>query len=126
MALDYILAHPKEEYLETAQAKRRYFVETLKVPESIFTQGTDQEEAMTFGDLFPISVSRTASESALAVAFKVAQAQLGHSHMATTLEVYTHASGSAQRDAVNMLADQLFPNVPSWMVVEIPRRKRLK
>ena len=43
---------------------------------------------------------------------KVAQAQLGHSHMATTLEVYTHTSGSAQRDAVNMLADQLFPNVP--------------
>ena len=28
------------------------------------------------------------------------------------LEVYAHASGSAQRDAVNMLADQLFPNVP--------------
>jgi integrase len=45
---------------------------------------------------------------------KVAQAQLGHSHMATTLEVYTHASGSAQRDAVNMLADQLFPNVPKF------------
>lgn len=43
---------------------------------------------------------------------KVAQAQLGHSHMATTLEVYTHTSGSAQRDAVNMLADQLFPIVP--------------
>jgi hypothetical protein len=34
--------------------------------------------------------------------------------MATTLEVYTHASGSAQRDAVNMLADQLFPNVPKF------------
>jgi integrase len=45
---------------------------------------------------------------------KVAQAQLGHSHMATTLEVYTHASGSAQRDAVNMLADQLFPSVPKF------------
>jgi len=45
---------------------------------------------------------------------KVAQAQLGHSHMATTLEVYTHASGSAHRDAVNMLADQLFPNVPKF------------
>lgn len=43
---------------------------------------------------------------------KVAQAQLGHSHMATTLEVYAHARGSAQRDAVNILADQLFPNVP--------------
>jgi len=47
-----------------------------------------------------------------ATLLKVAQAQLGHSHMAMTLEVYTHASGSAQRDAVNMLADQLFPNVP--------------
>ena len=43
---------------------------------------------------------------------KVAQAQLGHSHMATTLEVYTHASASAHRDAVNLLEAQLFPNVP--------------
>lgn len=45
---------------------------------------------------------------------KVAQAQLGHSHMATTLEIYTHASGSAQRDAVNLLESQLFPNVPKF------------
>jgi len=45
---------------------------------------------------------------------KVAQAQLGHSHIATTLEVYTHASGSAQRDAVNQLEEQLFPNVPKF------------
>ena len=44
--------------------------------------------------------------------FEAAQAQLGHSHMATTLEIYTHASGSAQRDAVNLLEEQLFPNVP--------------
>jgi hypothetical protein len=43
---------------------------------------------------------------------KVAQAQLGHSHMATTLDIYTHASGSAQRDAVNLLEEQLFPIVP--------------
>lgn len=43
---------------------------------------------------------------------KVAEAQLGHSHMATTLDVYTHASVSAQGDAVNLLEGQLFPNVP--------------
>ncbi|HWO32121.1 MAG TPA: site-specific integrase [Candidatus Acidoferrum sp.] len=43
---------------------------------------------------------------------KVAQPQLGHSHIATTLEVYTHASVTAQRDAVNLLEGQLFPNVP--------------
>ena len=45
---------------------------------------------------------------------KVAQAQLGHSHTATTLEVCTHASANAQRDAVNLLEDQLFPNVPKF------------
>src|SRR5256886_17093556 len=32
---------------------------------------------------------------------KVAQAQLGHSHMATTLEVYTHASVIAQHPTTN-------------------------
>jgi integrase len=45
---------------------------------------------------------------------KVAQAQLGHSHMATTLEVYTHTSTSAQREAVTLLEEQLFPNVPKF------------
>jgi len=43
---------------------------------------------------------------------KVAQAQLGHSHIATTLEVYTHSSVSGQREAVNLLDGQLFPIVP--------------
>jgi hypothetical protein len=28
------------------------------------------------------------------------------------LRIYTHASGSAQRDAVNLLEEQLFPSVP--------------
>jgi integrase len=45
---------------------------------------------------------------------RVAQAQLGHSHMTTTLEVYTHASASAQRHAVEQLENQLFPNVPKF------------
>src|SRR6516225_834071 len=43
---------------------------------------------------------------------KVAQAQLGHSDLATTLEVYTHASVMAQREAMNLLESQLFPSVP--------------
>jgi integrase len=43
---------------------------------------------------------------------RVAQAQLGHAHMTTTLEVYTHASAGAQRQAVDQLENQLFPNVP--------------
>jgi len=44
---------------------------------------------------------------------KVAQAQLGHSHLTTTLEVYTHASVTAQREAVNLLDKQVFPIVPN-------------
>lgn len=50
--------------------------------------------------------------------WKVAQAQLGHSHMSTTLEVYTHASGTAQRQAVDQLENQLFPNVPKFSAEE--------
>jgi integrase len=45
---------------------------------------------------------------------RVAQVQLGHSYMATTLEVYTHASANGQRQAVNQLENQLFPNVPEF------------
>lgn len=45
---------------------------------------------------------------------RVAQAQLGHSHLTTTLEIYTHASASAQRHAVEQLENQLFPNVPKF------------
>ncbi len=43
---------------------------------------------------------------------KVSQAQLGHSRLATTLEVYTHTSTDAQRDAVVKLEGVLFPTVP--------------
>jgi hypothetical protein len=32
--------------------------------------------------------------------------------MATTLEIYTHASVSAQQQAVTLLENQLFPSVP--------------
>jgi integrase len=53
---------------------------------------------------------------------KVPQAQLGHSHRATTLDIYTHASESAQRDAVNLLEEQLFP---SWRVAEVSRKRKV-
>jgi hypothetical protein len=34
--------------------------------------------------------------------------------MSTMLEVYTHASATSQRQAVNQLENQLFPNVPEF------------
>ncbi len=42
---------------------------------------------------------------------RVAQAQLGHSHMTITLEVYTHASAGAQRRAVEQLENPFGPKV---------------
>jgi integrase len=41
---------------------------------------------------------------------KVAQAQFGHSHLTTTLEVYTHASVTAPREAVNLLDKTSVPS----------------
>lgn len=43
---------------------------------------------------------------------KYAQAQLGHSRMSTTYEVYTHTMTDGQRNAITKLADDLFPTVP--------------
>jgi integrase len=48
----------------------------------------------------------------LGIPLKVAQAQLGHSRLSTTLEIYTHAATEDQRGAVAKLEAQLFPNVP--------------
>ena len=44
---------------------------------------------------------------------KVAQEQLGHSNPSTTLSIYTHALPEAQRDAVERMAQVLFPDVPN-------------
>lgn len=44
---------------------------------------------------------------------KIAQAQLGHSHVSTTSDVYTHAVGDGQREAIDRLASELFPSVPN-------------
>jgi integrase len=44
---------------------------------------------------------------------KIAQAQLGHSHVSTTSDVYTHAMGDGQREAIDRLGSDLFPSVPN-------------
>jgi len=41
--------------------------------------------------------------------------------MATTLDVYTHTNANAQRDAVALLENQLFPSVPNLAEEEKPK-----
>ncbi len=57
LALDFILNHPEEDYFETAEAKRRYFVERLKVSENLFTSSAGRSNGITFADRFPLCVA---------------------------------------------------------------------
>ena len=69
LALDYLLAHSENEYFETAGAKWRYLVETLKVPDDIFIPEADGTEWSTSPDRFPTGVSQASAESAPVVIF---------------------------------------------------------
>jgi hypothetical protein len=69
LALDYILAHPENDHFETAEAKWRYLVEVLKVPDDLFRPETDESDCITFPDRFPISVSPASAESAPVLTF---------------------------------------------------------
>jgi hypothetical protein len=69
LALDYILAHSEDDYFETAEAKCRYFLDVLRVPEGIFRPETAESDAITFPDRFPIGVSRSTAESTPLVIF---------------------------------------------------------
>lgn len=89
LALDYILAHPEDNYFETAEAKRRYFIEVLKVPEGVFVRGAEQAEAITFGDRFPVSVLTFGTEFTPVVTFTyLASEQVGLGPFVNHLRTY--------------------------------------
>jgi hypothetical protein len=69
LGLDYILANSENEYFETARAKWRYLVETLKVPDDIFRPEADGTEWIALSDRFPMGVSRASARSAPVVIF---------------------------------------------------------
>ncbi len=48
----------------------------------------------------------------LRVPVKIAQEQLGHASIQTTLNIYTHGVDASHRAAVEQLEQQLFPTVP--------------
>jgi len=57
LALDFILNHPDDDYFETAEAKRRYFVERFQDCESLFTPPDGHGNRITFADRFPLCVA---------------------------------------------------------------------
>src|SRR5216684_2051516 len=69
LALDFILAHPKEDYFETAEATRRYFVERFKVSENLFTPSDVRSNGITFADRFPLCVAYPSSDCMPVVTF---------------------------------------------------------
>ncbi len=48
----------------------------------------------------------------LRVPVKIAQEQLGHASIATTLNIYTHVVDASHRKAIEALEERLFPSVP--------------
>jgi hypothetical protein len=69
LALDYILAYPDNDYFETAEAKREYFIQRFKLPEKLFFPTNENGRAITFGDRFPLCVSRPSPEFMPVVTF---------------------------------------------------------
>jgi|SRR5579864_6603794 len=69
LALDFILAHPENDYFETAQTKRQYFVEALKLDSALFTSKEPNRKPITFSDGFPVFLDGQSPELLPVVTF---------------------------------------------------------
>lgn len=78
VALDYILANPEDDYFETAEAKRQYFVRRFKIPESLFLPSKEHGSGITFADRFPLCVAYPAPEYMPVVTFTYLDPQHRH------------------------------------------------
>ncbi|MBZ5557508.1 MAG: site-specific integrase, partial [Acidobacteriia bacterium] len=56
----------------------------------------------------------------LRVPVKIAQEQLGHASIQTTLNIYTHVVDASHRAAIEQLEQQLFPTVPKSQKADTP------
>ena len=69
LALDYILAHPEDDYFETAQAKRLYFLQRFNVSESLFLPSNEHGKGITFADRFPLCIANPSPDFMPVVTF---------------------------------------------------------
>lgn len=57
LSVDFILAHPQEHYFETAEEKRRYFIDRFKIEESLFSSSSANRLGISFSDRFPLCIA---------------------------------------------------------------------
>jgi hypothetical protein len=69
LALDFILTHPENDYFETAQRKRQYFTETLKLDSALFISKEASRKIITFSNRFPVFVACPSPELPPVVTF---------------------------------------------------------
>jgi hypothetical protein len=69
LALDFILAYPQEHYFETAEEKRRYFIDRFKIEESLFSPTGAKRLGISFSERFPWCVAYPAPEYMPVVTF---------------------------------------------------------
>jgi hypothetical protein len=69
LALDFILPHPENDYFETAQRKRQYFTETLRLDSALFTSEDVSRKHVTFSDGFPVFIACPSCELPPVVTF---------------------------------------------------------
>jgi len=69
LALDFILAHPQEQYFETTEEKRRYFISRFKIEETLFSPTGAKRDGISFSDRFPLCVAYPAPDYMPVVTF---------------------------------------------------------
>jgi hypothetical protein len=69
LALDFVLSHPENDYFETAQKKRQYFTETLRLDSGLFTSEDASRKHITFSDGFPVFLDGQSPELPPVVTF---------------------------------------------------------
>jgi hypothetical protein len=119
MALDYILANPEDDYFETAEAKRQYFIKRFKVSESLFLPSKEHGRGITFADRFPLCIAYPAPDYRPVVTFTYLDPQHRHmeayiSHLRTYRPLlrllrnfqffYISTEGGLQKDAAELFS----------------------
>jgi hypothetical protein len=119
MALDCILANPEDDYFETAEAKRNYFIDRFHVPESLFGPSEHHARGITFADRFPLCVAYPSPDYMAVVTFTYLDPQHRHvdayiAHLRTYRPLwrllpsfqflYISTEGGLQKDAAHLFS----------------------